>query len=248
MAQAVITTNAPSRRLPALNWIPEEGRLIWMVATAPSRGFAALASRPAWLLVFFVVFGLNAAYTRPMLPLASQAALSEVSTKAGPQSAEGEARINRQVRAGQIIGIVMSPVVLLFKWLAVAMLLWAAVTLGGGYVSLRAMFSLAAHANVPLILGYFMHIQLLLARGPDAIGGLEDLRPRLGLNAFLPGASPAMDVWLGSIGPLDVWFVMLLVIGLEQMAQVSRRTAIVLGLGYWLLATALQASLAGFGR
>ncbi|MBA3891811.1 MAG: YIP1 family protein [Gemmatimonadaceae bacterium] len=248
MAPAVTTTDAPSRRLPALSWIPEEGQLFWMVATAPGRGFAALAARPAWLLLFLVVFGLNAAYTRPMLPLATQAALSEVSTKAGPQSADGEARIGRQVRTGQIIGIVMSPVLLLFKWLAVAMLLWAAVTLVGGYVSLRAMFSLAAHANVPLILGYFMNLQLLLVRGPDAIGGLDDLRPRLGLNAFLPGASPGIDVWLGSIGPLDVWFVLLLVIGLEQMAQVSRRTAVGLALGYWLLSTGLQASLAGFGR
>jgi hypothetical protein len=248
VTQAVITTNAPSRRLPALSWIPEEGRLFWMVATAPGRGFAALASRPAWLLVFFVVFGLNAAYTRPMLPLATQAALTEVSTKAGPQSAEGEARINRQVRTGQIIGIVMSPIVLLFKWLGVAILLWAAVTLLGGYVSLRAMFSLAAHANMPLMLGYFMNLQLLLSRGPDAIGGLDDLRPRLGLNAFLPGASPGIDVWLGALGPLDVWLVILLVIGLEQMAHLSRRTAVVLAVGYWLLATALQASLVGLAR
>lgn len=246
MASAVTPTLSPGPSVRAGGW-RWQGQVLWLVTTAPSRGFSSLAARPAWLLVFLLVFLLNAVYSRPMLPLATRAALGEVAAKAGPATEEGEARITRQVQIGQMIGIIVSPTFLLAKWLAVAILLWTVVTIIGRDVGLRAMFSLAAHANLPLILGYFMSLQLVILRGPDEISSLADLRPRLGLNAFVTGATPAADIWLGSFGPLDAWFVFLLIIGLENMAQLARRTAILLAVGYWLLAVTLQASLAGLG-
>lgn len=222
----------------------EQSRVLWLVAMSPAKGFSAIAERPSWLLVFLLVFSLNAAYSVPMLPLVTQAALGEAAARMNPATGDSEARISGQVRAGQMVGIVVSPAFLLAKWFGVAVAFWAAVTIIGGSVSLRAMFSLAAHANLPLIIGYFVGIQMMILRGPGGITGLTDLRPRLGLNAVMPGATPAADVWLGSVSPPDIWFVFLLIIGLERVAQLPRRLAVVLAAGYWLVSVALQARFA----
>jgi hypothetical protein len=223
------------------------GKTFW----TPTAAMKALQKRPTWVVLFLVVFGINACFSYVMVPFAERAAVGQIQLRAPdarPYDPATEQRVLTQVRRGQLIGVLLSPVVLLGKWLFVAGLFWALTVLSGGDAAFRPFFAMIAHANLPLVLGWYVGLTGVAIRGADHVASLADITPRLGLNLFIRSDRAWIDSVLNNLNLLEVWYVALLVMGLMAVGGRSWRWSLTAAVGVWLAAVAFQATMANLGQ
>jgi hypothetical protein len=118
------------------------------------------------------------------------------------------------------------------------------VVLAGREVPFPRLFAMVMYASIPLMLGSFFGYGLVMAKGLDAVHSIRDLRPLIGLNAFVQEQGAMVDAALSSINVFEVWYVVLLAIGLRHVGRFGRSGAIGVALGFWMAATTVQVALA----
>jgi hypothetical protein len=220
--------------------------LAYQTLWTPSRAFETLRGRQSWAALFALLFVLNAVSSMFMLPYAQRAATLQIEAQPSAQSGNSlpPRKVNQEVLVGQQVGMLLGPILLLIKWSAIAGVLWAILILVGKDVAFRQMLAMVVYASLPLALASYVGYGLIMARGLDAIGGLHDLKPLLGVNAFIHAGSGAVDAILASLNPFDAWYVCLLAIGLHHVGTLERRRAATLAASYWGVTVALQVTLA----
>ena len=115
------------------------------------------------------------------------------------------------------------PVMLLLATAVSALVMLVVNAISGGDGNFKRFFALAM--NVAILswgLAYFLVGLLSYLRGPDAFTSAKDLynvMPTLGWLA--PTASPKLAALLGSIGPFAIWSLILLSLGMQQVARIK---------------------------
>lgn len=216
---------------------------LWAILWNPSEVFDRLRENPSYLLpLVFVAFGgiLLEMDTRPMIEL--------LLVRTAPKDIPVE-----QLQQGLVyfkkmhfFGLIASPLLLLLKWAATALLLFLITVLIEGRGTYRKALSLVSFSSVILLLQAWYSRMIVHLKGMEALKSPWDLDPPIGLSLLLPGLNPGWSTFFNTFNLFEVWFVFLLILGLSSMENISRKKAAMAVIPLWLLLTGLRAGLAAW--
>lgn len=152
------------------------------------------------------------------------------------------------VRRLQIIGYTLTPLFLMLRWFVVAGLLFLTAAFLNGSMSFRASFCLIASAEVFSLIKSGFTLLIIFLRGSDRLTAPADLQPPIGANLLLPDAGEPLYTILGAMNPFEIWYLVVLVIGVRALNRFSRTQASAAVLMAWVLITSLRAAVAMFSR
>ena len=209
---------------------------------------------PCLVAVLFTVLPIVAAapITVRQTREAVQATQEMMGERAGSgQSAEQEARMEQamSMAASPLITAVFpsaaSVVGLVVAWLAWAGALYLAGTAMGGRSTFRQMVRTVVWTWIPFTLRGLLQTVYILTSGqaidrPGLSGFVRNGRPVGEMIAAPPGAGQMLAVaFLSRVDLFLVWNLVLIFIGVAVVTRLPRRKAILVGLGVWLLLTAI---------
>jgi len=222
------------------------------VLFAPGETFASIARKPTWLLalVVLVVCGMLAVVTyvdKIDFEASIREQLADSPASLSEEDIETQAAFMGKFGKGLFYGAAA-----IMPWVAyplMAVLLFLALRFLGGELGFTHSLSVVVHSNMPWALFSLLSIPIALGRAEMTTQDLEAgaLLPS-NLLAFVGSENAFMRSLLGSVDFFSLWTMVLLVIGFEQVAKVSRGRAAGTVVGLWLVWVVLKAGLAVLGQ
>lgn len=202
----------------------------------PFNLFGRLNARPNWLIPFLIVAVAGVLSIFLMSPVMMQVMVRQI-----PEglSAEAQEQMISMFEISRYYGVLVSPLIVIVKWSISAFLLFSISVLFGADITYRKVLSLLGHASIITALDNLLSIAILYMRDIDTIKSMEDIQSTvLSLNHILGSTGhPVMRVFLESVNVLNVWYMIVLVLGMASMTQVSRKqSAVIVGL-VWAMQT-----------
>ena len=216
-------------------------QLFW----SPSKALADLGEKPGYVvpLVIATLGAVLLALISNRFVIAILA--SNVESSLDPQRAANALDVVGRL---QIVGYALTPLFLMLQWFVVAGLLLLTTAFLNGSMSFRASFCLVASAEVFSLIKYGVTLLIVFLRGSDRLAAPADLQPAIGANLLLPDAGEPLYTILGAINPFEIWYVVVLMIGVRALNRFSRRQAATAVLIAWALITSLRAVVAMLSR
>jgi hypothetical protein len=218
-----------------------ELRLIPEILISPSKAIAELNKNPYWLGLFLVTVAGQLGLSQAVLPYVQRAV--EVALPPGIPEAQVDT-LWTQFKSWQHIACLVTPVLVLLKWALVATILWLILDSFTSGCNYRTVFSLVAYSNIIPFLGSIYLVIILELRGFDAIMSTADIQVPIGLNLLFRGHNVAVNTILGSINMFELWYIVILSIGIATIGKCSRKSAAAIAICYWLFTVAIQAGMA----
>lgn len=237
-------------------------RLLMGIMLRPRATFEYLASRggrswwaPCLFAAVFAALPIVAAapITADQTREAVQATQKQMDERAGSgTSTEQEAQMEQamSIAASPLITAVFPSVAkvlgLVVGWLAWAGALYLAATAMGGRSTFGQMFRTVVWTWIPCALRGLLQTVYILTSGqaisnPGLSGFVQSSQPIGEIIASPPGAGQMLVVALLSrVDLFLVWNLVLILIGLAVVTRLPRRKATLVGLGVWLLLTAIS--------
>jgi len=221
--------------------LSEDGAVLLATLTAPGRGLATAVARNRLLtalLAATLASILVALVTVPRIDF-TRGAAAAAAAAAGPEAAaltphqleEAELQAAKVGAIGGYAGAGFGPVLAI---LGTGLACWLAFKVAGTRPGLKASLAVSAHALLPLFLARLLTLPAVLLRAPLAPADLPGLLPS-SLAALLPtGSSPVLLAAASSLDLFTAWALVLLVVGMAQVAGASRRRAAVVMAVLWL--------------
>jgi hypothetical protein len=214
---------------------------------APSRGIEAVA-RHAPLLLPVVLFSVSAFVINwASMPFAEHVARLSMPDNLDPARAEQVLSLTHRI---SLVSTVFSPVSMLVKWVVLAGLLYLVAILANGRMRFRQAYSLVAFASIALVAEWSTGLVVMLLKGLENVRAPLDLVPALGLTLVFRDVGLGWFTLLNSINLFQVWFVILLVLGIASINGFSRWKSGWVVASVWLFQTgigALTTALSGVG-
>jgi len=206
---------------------------------SPGSYFSGLRDRPVWLPAFLVAGTLSMVMTAGLLPFTVRGLQTSIP---GTLTHIQAATMMRQIELGKYLGVVLTPVLLLFKNAIGAVLITILLQLFIGRGDFKRAFALVNHLAILSLLPLLQTIVVLYIRGVDSIRNPMDMAVPLGLNLFISSASPALDTLLNSVNMYEALSVSFLIVGIRRLFRSSGVGAACVAALYWSLATATVVS------
>ena len=217
------------------------------VLTSPKAAFEQLRRTPMWgwaalltlAIVIVAAFLLHPA-TVHSTQVFDQQMIGHVSAD---QKAQVEARINQQNQNALWRPLVNSVVGIFVSWLVVALVALLAASAGGGDARFKPAWVTAVNASFPGVLGQLVNALIIYIRGPLSVNSFADLNALPSL-APLGGSNAVLSAFLGTINPFQIWYFIVLTIGIQSVLGTKRAPAITASVIVWFLGGLLFAALA----
>ncbi len=213
--------------------LSEDGAVLVATLTAPGRGLSLAASRRRSLTALLVATLASLALALVAVPRI------DFASEGGPVGPEAATMTQHQLeqaalqaaKLGSIVGYAGAGLGPAFAILGTALCCWLAFRVAGTQPALKSTVAVSAHALLPLALAQLLTLPAVLLKAPLTVRELPGLLPS-SLAALLPAkASPVLLAAAGSVDLFTLWALVLLVIGMAQVAGASRlRSAAVVGL------------------
>ncbi len=210
---------------------------------SPSRAVESIREKAPFLVPLLIasIAGVVVQFaTSPMVETLMRANLAHLQEDQVAQSIEFYRRF-------QMIGVFTAPLVMLLKWAAVALLLYLLAILVNGTMSFRQVYSLVSFSSLALVAESAIVLLILLLRGVESIQTQMDLQPAIGLNLLFPGLAPAWHLLLNNANIFELWYVVLLVLGIRQLNRFSTGKAVAVVVAVWLFGVGLQSATTALG-
>lgn len=130
---------------------------------------------------------------------------------------------------------------LTLKWLVFGYALWAFGTPQGQRTPFRAALGVVVLAEAPRVLEEFFKLALVTLRGQH-ISTIADLSPPIGLNLLFSGLPPSVDALLNQFNLFEVWYVVVLAIGMRAALRTPPRVSAVLAAALWTFSLVIQSA------
>jgi len=218
------------------------------VLVSPRAVFDEQREKPTWFLPWLVVaiivvaFGIwQTPYTQRVIELALEA--RGTTTQLSPSA----------MRTQAMIGSVFAPIAFLIFGAISAGILYLILAVTGSTVRYRSMLCAVFFSEAVLPIQYLLQSIILRMRGaPDvAITSVADAQPALGLNLLLPAdasSSHFVSALLGGIGPLPIWALIIMVVGIMRLDNVKKGAAWTAALASFVILLLVGAGLASMQR
>lgn len=216
--------------------LSEDGAVLVATLTDPGRALAVAAERRRLLVALLAATAVSVLVSMVTVPRID---FAKGGPGLGPEAAamtqhqleEAEAQA---AKLGAIAGYAGSGFGPAFAMLGTGLACWLAFKVAGTRPGFKASLAVSAHALLPIFLAKLLTLPAVLARAPLGLDELPRLLPS-SLASLLPaGASPLALAAASSLDLFTIWAVVLLVIGMAQVAGASRRRAAVVVAVLWL--------------
>jgi hypothetical protein len=159
---------------------------------------------------------------------------------------ENATKLLDQLRIFRAVGLALTPIMLWIKCAVAAAVLTMIAMLFVGDVSYKKVFALVTYAQLFLTLNMLAAAVVTLLKGRDAIASPNDLLVSIGWSQFLPFSDPTLKAVVDSLGIFQLWYLVVLAIGLVTILRMSRSMAATAVFIYWALTAIVAAGLATF--
>lgn len=208
--------------------------LIW----SPSRGVEAIA-RQTPLLVPLFLFSMAAFLVNwYSIPFAEQVARLSMPDSLKPEQVEQVMSFTHRI---SLVSAIISPLSIVMKWAIMAGLLYLVAVLANGRMLFRQAFSLVAFASIALVAEWVVGLSVMLLKGLEAVRSPFDLVPALGLTLVFRDVGAGWFALLNSVNLFQLWFVILLIMGIGTMNGFSRWKAGCVVVTVWFFQTGVGA-------
>ncbi len=207
----------------------------------PRQAFADLSDRPGYLVPLLLVAIGTVLVNLWMSPLALLAIRGQLESSVPASQVDAALAA---MRRWQLVGAGFAPLVLLVQLLLLAGLVYAVVLALDGRMDFRATFCMICCAAVIPFLQLCFGSLVVIIRGPDRLRAASDLHPPLGANLLFPDLREPFDTLLGTLNPFEIWYLILLVIGIRCINGFSRRKSFAAVLAIWIVLTGVRLGIA----
>ena len=140
----------------------------------------------------------------------------------------------------QLLGMILSPGILLLKWALVAGLMFVAAQLMTSQMTYRQTFSLVAFTSIFQLLESCTVLTILRLKGIENLNSPLDFQPPVGLNIVFGSTNLSWNTFLNDFNLFEIWYVVILVLGVATLSQCSRLKAVVVVVPVWLFLVCIQ--------
>ncbi|HEX9703802.1 MAG TPA: YIP1 family protein [Gemmatimonadales bacterium] len=176
---------------------------VFRVLYDPGAVFARVREKPRILVPYAVIVVAIIGTTLVLQPYTEKALESLRATLPPEQAAR------MQGGGGVVQALIGTPIFVFLGLLVGAGLLWVTVSLTASEARFKTLLSVLTHSYVTYILYAALGALVLFMRGIESVSSLVDLRPPLGLDLLVPGATGYLGGLLNGINPLSAWGVWL---------------------------------------
>jgi len=222
--------------------IAEQFNRITGTVFSSTKTFTKINSKPTWLIAYLTI-GTGAILIGSLIsPFIIQAQIMSMPSDISLQQIENGLKFMKRY---QTIGIALSPLLLILKFLIVSAVLWLIVQLFTE-VDFKRIFSVVVHCGVITFLGSILSFIILKLRGLQSIKSAADIQVSLGLDLFLrnPDLDLPLKAFLSNINVFSIWWIVLISLSLSITGKISRIKATVMAIFFWFFSTAIQVGIA----
>ena len=185
-------------------------------------------------MAFVILLLLTAVYLILMIPVSAKTVAITMSSMPLPEEQlEVTLSITHKLRYLIAIGGVFTVAITLFVY---ALLLYITTVVAKPSITYIKSFSLIVYSYFAVLLGDLINTGLLYMRGLDKITNpYEITMTGLNLLTTIEKAGAAMYIFLSMINPFQIWFIVLLSIGLKIFAEIKYKKALFICTIFWLI-------------
>lgn len=217
---------------------------------SPGEVFGEQQEKPSWLMPWLVISIGAVILTVVQMPYNVRIMEISMQARAAASGNAAAAIPPAAMQIGKIISLVSIPLALLIFGLIGSLVMWIVLMLSGDKVRFRGLMTATVYSQTTALLGMIAGSVVLRLRGTpaEAIRTMQDARPSLGLDLLLgEGTSGFVRGLAAGIGPLQIWGLIIVVVGIQVLEKQKKGSAWTAALVSYLLALVLAAMFAGMG-
>lgn len=216
------------------------------IFAVPTEVFHNTKASPKWFTAFCYITIISIILGYFLLPFTQRIAIETLSAKLDTEQVQKAISISEQFK---YIGLLFVPVMLLLKWLILAMFLYfSAILLNAQEINFKTVYAIIVYSECIILLMGIINLLLLYVRGINSINNMTDLQVILGLDYFIadkPHNIPLFTL-LSNFNIFSVWYLATLTIGVSVVTNFSKLKSAILVSSIWLLGIGVQVAVAMF--
>jgi hypothetical protein len=182
-----------------------------------------------------------------MIPVTGK--ITEITMASMPlpeEQAEAALQMVYKMRYLQIVG---SLFVYAIIFLLYTLLLYVLVRISKSELTFMKALQLIIYSYIVIVIGDLVNTAVIYARGLDSIQTIYDAS-LIGANMLVSAESLTMALYtfLNCINPFQIWFVVLLIIGLKVLTEMKSAKAVIICIIFWLITVAFPVASAYFSQ
>jgi hypothetical protein len=227
------------------SWFYSRISTLFEVVYAPESAFTRRLDGPSYLIPLLILGLAFALLSFLQAPLSVQWAQAQMQAAGAPpdQVVASSAMMLRSHRWT----MAAVPMLLFFKWLLFAAVLWLTCQLRLVNLDYRRVLGIVAYSYFPILFRDATILFILWGRGVESFGQPEALNVAIGLNLLFPHLRLPWSALLGNLNVFELWYVVLLTIGISTRAAVRWQVGLAVILPGWFSALFLQFGLVSLG-
>lgn len=227
------------------NWLSIRTSTFFEIVVAPESAFNRDLGGHSYLLPLSILGLSFVLISWLQAPLAIQwARLQMQAASASPDQISASLAVMWRVQRWSLAAV---PLLLFVKWLLCAAMLWLVAQLCLASLTFARGLGIVAYSYLPVFLRDATMLFILWMRGAGALDHPEALNVAIGLNLLFPQLPLPWSALAGNFNLFELWYLMLMILGISAAAAVRRRVALAIVLPGWLVTLFIQFCLVSLG-
>jgi hypothetical protein len=229
----------------ALHWFAQRSSTFIEVIHAPESAFARTLDGPSYLLPLCVLSMSFVLLSLVQAPFHVQWIQHQMQLAGASQSQvdAGAAMMEKSQRWAAIA----VPVLLILRWFCFALVLWLVSQLFLARLGFSRVLSIVAYSYVPMLFRDAVVLFILWRQGTEALNNPTGLNAAIGLDLLLPHVSLPWSALAGSINVFELWFLLLLTVGISKVGAINWKRALAMTLSSWIFVVLVQFGFVALG-
>jgi hypothetical protein len=206
-------------------------RSLYEIFTDPAKVFARIDAGLPWWKPFIVVSVVAMAIGYIMVPFRRQAVMPTLQ-QLPPEQMEQALENMRRFGA---VGIVAIPIIMIVLYLIIAGITHIVINVMSQRASFKKTLSLLFFCGLIPLVEQIIATAIIASRGVESVESMADLKMSLGFAALMPNASGALVALAESLSLFQIWYYVVLVLGIAAIFKLSRKQAVIGILPIWLI-------------
>lgn len=206
-------------------------RSLYEIFTDPAKVFSRIDGGLSWWKPFIVISAVSMALGFIMSPYRKAAFLPALQ-KLPPE--QMEKALENMDRFG-IVGLITIPIILIIMYVIIAGITHVAINIASSRANFAKMLSLLFFCGLVPLLEQIIVTAAIASRGVESVESFEDLKMSIGPAALVPNVAGALRALLESLSLFQIWYYIILVLGVAAIFRISRKVAIICILPVWLI-------------
>ena len=206
-------------------------RSLYEIFTDPAKVFARIDAGLSWWKPFIVVTAISIAIGYVIMPFRNQAMMPALQ-KLPPEQME---RSIAQMKAWAPVGLILIPIFTIVVLLITAGVMHVFVNIMSSRANFKKTMSLLVWCGFISLVEQVIATAIIAGKGVESIESLADLKMSIGPAALVPDASGALEALLQSFSLFQIWYYVVLVLGVAAIFKLRRAQAVVPVVPIWLI-------------